>query len=410
MILQNCKINGKIDAKPSKSIFQRLLALSLLSSNPILIDNPSFCDDSIAVLNMIKSIGCDVDTQDNKIRITPGRNNLDLTLNCNESALAIRMFSPILALFENKYKLIAEKTLQKRKLFEIESILSKLGATVKTNFGFPPIQIQGPISAENIILDASDTSQFLTGLLISLPKLDRESIIEVSGLSSKPYIDITIDLISKFGGKIVQDTEDIFICYPSDYTGGRFVCENDWSNAAVFLIAGAIGGTCEVAGLDLDSKQGDKVVVEILRFVGAQVEIKPNSIKVDKSNLNSFEFSAKNHPDLVPNLCVLALNCNGRSKIYDIERLRLKEIDRLEKILRVFNENNLKITYQNNCLEIQGSDYSIDYLNAENDHRFAMVAALLSINNPKPLKVINHQAISKSYPEFWIDFNSIQFC
>ena len=321
MILQNCKINGKIDAKPSKSIFQRLLALSLLSSTPTIISNPSYCDDSLAVLNVITSIGCDVDNQDNQIRIIPGRNNLDLTLNFNESALAIRMFSPILALFENKYELIAEKTLQKRKLFEIESILSKLGATVKTNFGFPPIQIQGPISAENIILDASYTSQFLTGLLISLPKLDKESVIEVSGLSSKPYIDISLDLISKFGGKIVQYAEDIFICYPSDYIGGRFVCENDWSNAAVFLIAGAIGGSCEVAGLDLGSKQGDKVVVDIIRSVGAQVEIKPNSIKVDKSNLNSFEFSARNHPDLVPILCVLALNCNGKSKIYDLERL-----------------------------------------------------------------------------------------
>ncbi len=410
MILQNCKINGKIDAKPSKSIFQRLLALSLLSSNPTIIDNPSLCDDSISVLNMLKLIGCEIANKSNQIIIFPRINNQDLELDCNESALAIRMFSPILALFNNKYKLTAQKTLRKRKLFEIEEVLTKLGAYIETNNGFPPIYIQGPIKSYDIVLDASNTSQFLTGLLISLPKLEQKTKIEVLSQSSKPYVDLTIDLITRFGGKIDCDGNNNYICHPSEYFGGSYYCENDWSNAAVFLIAGAIGGACEINGLDFSSKQGDKVITDLLNEVGALVSVEAKSIKIEKSNLNAFEFSAQNNPDLVPVLCVLALNCKGKSKIYGIERLRFKEIDRLAKIIKILTENNIKYIYKNDFLEIEGSNYSIDSIDTNGDHRFAMVAALLSINNPKPIKIINHQSVSKSYPEFWDDFRKIQRC
>lgn len=410
MILQNCKINGKIDAKPSKSIFQRLLALSLLSENPTTIENSSFCDDSLTVVDFLKTLGCEINQFGNKIEVFPNVINKDSILNCNQSALAIRMFPPILSLFSNKYKLIATKTLQKRQLFGIETTLKQLGVIVQTNNGYPPIQIQGPIKPGVIKLDASFTSQFLTGLLIALPKLDGISQISVENLSSKPYVDITLDLVSKFGGNITVADKNNYICHKSHYLGGKFYCENDWSNAAVFLVAGAIGGRCEVAGLNVDSLQGDKIILDVLSRVGANIAINRNQISVEKSQLQPFEFEAKDNPDLVPILSVLALNCEGKSKIYDVDKLKFKEIDRLEKIIKIFKQNSLKINYENDCLEITGSKYSIEYIDTDGDHRFAMVAALLSINNSKPLKVINHQAITKSYPEFFDDFRKVQTC
>lgn len=410
MTLQNCKINGKIDAKPSKSIFQRLLALSLLSDNPTIIENPSFCDDSITTMNILQSIGCQIIKLDNKIKVIPNIINEDRTLNCNESALAIRMFPPILSLFDNKYILVATKTLTKRPLFEIDYILKQLGAFVQTNNGYPPIQIRGPIKAKNITLDASQTSQFLSGLLIALPRLEHYSEIVAKHLSSKPYVEITLSLVTKFGGNIEVDEHNHFHCMPSRYNGGEFFCENDWSNSAVFLIAGAIGGKCEVVGIDINSVQGDKVIIDILNRVGAKVQINDNSITIEKSELKPFEFWANDFPDLVPFLCILALNCEGKSKIYGVERLKYKETNRLQKIIQIFLENNLNICYENNCLEITGKNYSIEYLDTEGDHRFAMVAALLSINNPKPIKIFNHQAVSKSYPEFFDDFRKIQYC
>ncbi len=410
MILQNCKINGKLDAKPSKSIFQRLLALSFLAESPTIIQNASFCDDSISVLNILNTLGCQIIQLENKIQILPNILDEDFILNCNESALAIRMFSPILSLFDHKYTLIASKTLQKRKLFEIETILGQLGALVRTNAGYPPIQVKGPIKPSIVNLNAYHTSQFLTGLLIALPKLEGTSQITLTNISSKPYVDITIDLVSKFGGNIKLVDSYCYICNHSHYFGSEFYCENDWSNAAVFLIAGAIGGKCEVTSLNVNSKQGDKIILDVLAQVGAKIKFDDNSIIVQKSELKPFEFTAKNYPDLVPILSVLALNCEGKSKIYDVDRLKYKEINRLEKIINIFKQNNLKINYANNCLEINGSNYSFDYIDTDGDHRFAMAAALISINNPKPIKIINHKAITKSYPEFFEDFQKIQDC
>lgn len=410
MILQNCKINGKIDAKPSKSIFQRLIALSLLSQGPTTIQNPSICKDSLTSLNLIKSVGCRVVNLDNQIMILPNIENKDLILNCNESALAIRMFAPVLSLLKNKYTLIAKKTLKRRKLFEIESILTSLGAKIKTKNGFPPITVQGPINSGKIMLDGSYTSQFLSGLLMALPKLNEKSEIVVKSLSSQHYVEITLQIISQFGGYIERTNENSFICHPSNYCGGSYYCENDWSNAAVFLIAGAIGGKCEVSGLDLNSKQGDKVIIEILKSVGAEIDISQNSIIIGKKNLKSFEFDAKNNPDLVPALSALALNCEGKSYIYNVDRLKYKEINRLEKIIKIFKDNNLGIEYENDCLIIKGNKYNIEIINSDGDHRFAMVGALLSINNPIPIQVLNHQAVNKSYPEFWNDFRMIQKC
>lgn len=408
MILQNCKIDGKIDAKPSKSIFQRLIALSLLSQTQTIIQNPSYCQDSITALDLIKSIGCSAEILNNQLTISAKIKNKDLILNCGESALAIRMFAPILSILNNKYTLIAQKTLQKRQLFEIESVLKKLGAYVETNNGYPPITIKGPIKSGNIVLEASQTSQFLSGLLIALPYLTEKSEIEVLSLSSKPYVELTLDLISHFGGKIEVVEKNRFICHPSNYNGGNYYCENDWSNAAILLIAGAIGGKCEVFGLDINSNQGDKVIIDILKYVGADIEINKNSIIVRKNNLKRFEFDAKNNPDLIPALSVLALNCEGKSYIYGVDRLKHKEINRLNKILNLFKDNNLEIEYKNDCLIIKGCKYSIEIIDTEGDHRFAMVAALLSINNQIPIKVLNYQAVNKSYPEFWNDFTQIQ--
>lgn len=410
MLVQNCKINGKIDAKPSKSIFQRLLALAMLSSKPTVIENICESDDCQAVLKMLVDLGIIVHKNENYLEIQPASIKNSAKLYSKESGLAIRMFSAILSIFPYTFTIYPNGSMLSRKLFEIEKTLTSLGANVQTNFDLPPIVIKGPIKSGEIQLDASQSSQFLTGLLIALPKLSEKSTINVVSLSSKPYVDITIDLISKFGGKVENREYKQFICYPSEYTGGEFYCENDWSNSSVFLIAGAIGGKCSITGLNLNSFQGDRIILNVLEEVGARIEFCENTIEVVKNNLQPFEFDAQNNPDLVPYLSVLAMNCQGTSKIYNIERLKYKESNRLAKILEILESAGVEYNFNDGLLQISGGNYSIDFVDTSNDHRIAMVAALLSINNPHPIEVKDPYSVNKSYPDFWNDFRKIQLC
>ncbi len=409
MILQNCKIFDKIDAKPSKSIFQRLLALAILSNNPTTIHNVCISDDAYASLKLIEDIGNEIiELGNNSIQIIPHSPNRDSELTCNESGLCIRMFAPILSLFSNKFIIKAEGSLKHRKIDGIESTLNTLGAKIISNNNYPPVEINGPIKSKHISLNYLESSQFLTGLLIALPFLAEKSTINVQKLVSKPYIDLTLHYIKLFGGRIEVENESIFHCHPSIYNGGEFYVENDWTNAATMMIAGAIGGQVQINNISRNSPQGDKVILDLLTEIGTKVIEKDNSILVEKNELNNFEFDATDYPDLVPGLSVLAANCKGLSRITNIDRLKNKESNRVETIINILKSSGIKVEYCDSALTIYGGETNIDLINAQNDHRIAMMAALLSINNKNDIKLIGSESVQKSYPIFWNDFNSLK--
>ncbi len=409
MILQNCKIFGKIDAKPSKSIFQRLLAFAILSKNPTTIHNVCISEDAYASLKLIEDIGNEIiELGNNSIQIIPHSPKRDTVLNCGESGLCIRMFSPILALFPYNFTINAKNTLLKRKNDGIQETLTSLGASVETNNNYPPINITGSIKPGNIKFSNLDSSQFLSGLLIALPYLNSASSITISNIVSKPFLDITLHYSKLFGGKVEFDGENHFTCYPSAYFGGEFYVENDWTNAATMLIAGAIGGQVQINNISSNSPQGDKVILDLLTEIGAKVIEQGNSILVEQNELKNFEFDATDYPDLVPGLSVLAANCKGLSRINNIDRLKNKETNRVETIINILQNSGIKVEYYDSALKIYGGETNIDLINAQNDHRIAMMAALLSINNKNDIQLIGFDSVAKSYPTFWHDFNFLK--
>ncbi len=406
MKLSKTKISGEITAVPSKSIAQRLYCLSLLSNDTTEIFNPSFSNDSLTMKTIITKLGCQIIENPKFETIYPAKISEDAQINCNESALCARILSPILSIFPYKFEIIGNGTLINRPMNDLEQ-LQQLNAKIKTNSGKLPIQIEGPISSGEIYLDLSLSSQFLSGLLIALPKLENPSKITVNNFVSRPYIDLTMDLTKQFGGNIKLIDENVFEIYPSQYKGGKFKIEGDWSSAIFFLIAGAIAGDCSVYGLNQNSLQSDKVIIEILKQVGSNIILTNEFISIQKNNLNSFEFDAKDAPDLVPLLSVLAANCKGESKIYNVERLVFKESDRLNTMILNLRNFGVKANYENQTLKIVGSKIQGGTFITNNDHRLAMAGALLSLTAENDTIIDSPTCVAKSYPSFWLDFQKV---
>lgn len=403
------EINGILSAPSSKSMMIRATAAALLCKEGSQIFNPSFCDDAMAGLGIIEALGAQVEKEDQVITIKTGQGSQETVLDCNESGLCMRMFTPIAALGEKKLKVTGTGSLKTRPMGMMETPLEQLGVTCKTDNGFPPIQIRGPIRGGKIKIDGSLSSQFITGLLFALPLCQNDSDLVINNLKSKPYVAMTLDLLEEFGISICseKDYTRFFINGGQAYKKNSYEVEGDWSGAAFLLTAGAIGGKIEVDKLSHNSLQADKKIIEVLESAGASVSIRKNMVFIESNRLDSFDFDASECPDLFPPLTALACCCSGRSRIAGIERLRHKESDRASVLLSEFRKIGAKIHINGNRMEIEGKRLQGGIIDSHNDHRIAMAGAVAAISSELGVRIRNWQAVSKSYPRFFDDLKSI---
>jgi 3-phosphoshikimate 1-carboxyvinyltransferase len=328
-IVSPSAIKGSIKAPASKSMTQRAIAAALLAGGESTIINPSYCDDSLAAMSIAAGLGARVKPGNEEMTITGGEELKEHKLNCGESGLAIRMFSPIAALYPEEIFITGAGSLKKRPMSMIGDALRQFGVTCTTNDGYLPLTIKGPLSGGECEIDGSISSQLLTGLLMALPVTANGSLIKVNDLKSRPYIDMTLQVLEKFGIKVINNNYSQFIIPGNQkYRAGRFVVESDWSGGAFLLVAGAIAGEVIVHGLRNDSRQSDKAILTALDRAGAKMDITEDSITVSRSALKAFEFDSTESPDLFPPLVVLASYCKGVSGIWGVKRLIYKESDR----------------------------------------------------------------------------------
>lgn len=404
------EVDGEILAPPSKSMMIRVTAACLLSRGETRVSNPSFCDDGLAALNIIKSLGADVANLDQDLIISGGLDNLRLPfLNCRESGLCIRMFAPIAALWGEKIILYGSGSLVNRPVDMMEVPLSHLGCYCRTYNGRMPVQIKGPIKGGKIRVEGSQSSQFLTGLLMSLPLCEDDSEIMVSHLQSKPYIAMTLSLLSDFGIDIAyeKDVRRFFIKGAQQYHNKTYRVEGDWSGASFFLVAAALGGCIKVHNLSHRSDQADKKILDVLDQVGAKTEIGDNTVTVEKASLNAFKFDATQCPDLFPPLTTLACFCEGKSEIHGVKRLGIKESNRGEALLTEFREIKARLAIEGNKMVVHGNSLEGGSMHAHGDHRIAMAAAVAGTQTRIGVKINDWTCISKSYPQFFEDLDSI---
>ena len=387
---------------------QRALAIASTLKHDLKIVNPSECDDSNALLSALDSIGFSITRLANAILISPPSKEKALyKLNFNESGLGIRMMAPVLALRAQTFILNGEGSLLNRPMDFIEKGLQQLQVNISTQRNKLPIRLVGPMKNGNIEIDGSISSQFLTGLLLALPLLNNTSYVKVDALKSIPYIDMTIDIMEKFGVYVENDNYEVFtINGNQNYALKEYTIEGDWSSASFHLVGAAISGELLIKGIYEHSKQADLRIVEALRKAGVHVEFLNNGVLVKKKELYAFEFDATHCPDLFPALAILAVACQGQSKIKGVHRLLHKESNRSQSILKVLTKlgANIQLEEINDVFLIHGGTLQGGTIDSHNDHRIAMMAAIASLIATQPIEIENPTCVNKSYPNFYKDF------
>ena len=406
--LEPSTIKGTIKAPASKSMTQRAIAAALLADGESTIHNPSYCDDSLAAMSIAVGLGARVEPMVNELKIIGSATLKESKLNCGESGLAIRMFSPIVALYPAEITMVGANSLKKRPMIMIEEALNQLGVKCKSSAGFLPLTIQGPIVGGRCEIDGSVSSQLLTGLLMALPLASKNSEIKVKNLKSKPYIDMTIQLLNSFGITIENSNYNLFkISGNQKYTPNIYIVEGDWSGGAFLLVAGAINGKLIIKGLRRDSKQSDMSILNALEMADARMIIGDDQIEISKSELKAFEFNATQSPDLFPPLVALASYCKGISTIKGVSRLIYKESNRAETLKEEFGKMNIKIEINDDLMYVTGGQPQSARVESHEDHRIAMAVAVAALGATGRLSIRDSQCVAKSYPGFFDDLKNL---
>jgi 3-phosphoshikimate 1-carboxyvinyltransferase len=403
-IIAPSKVKGTVKAPSSKSMTQRAIAAGLLAKGETQIINPSYCDDCLAAMGIAVGLGAKVEPGTGEMKITGTGVLKEPKLNCGESGLAIRMFSPIASLFPSEIIITGSGSLKKRPMSMIEDALRQFGVTCSSTDGFLPLIINGPLKGGKCEIDGSISSQLLTGLLMALPVAEKDSEIRVLNLKSKPYIDMTLQVLEKFGIKIQSTGHEIFrIVAKQEYRSCRFEVESDWSGGAFLLVAGAISGSIMVEGLRPDSRQSDKAILTALDKAGVRVSIHEKQIGTTGSDLKAFEFDATESPDLFPPLVALASYCKGITGIKGVSRLVHKESNRAMALIEEFAKMNIKIEINDDYMLITGGKVSGAHINSHDDHRIAMAAAIAGLKASDKVYIKDSHCVTKSYPGFFDD-------
>jgi 3-phosphoshikimate 1-carboxyvinyltransferase len=349
-----------------------------------------------------------VEPQVNELKITGSAVLKEPKLNCGESGLAMRMFSPIAALYPVEITMAGANSLKKRPMFMIEEALSQLGVKCSSKAGFPPLTIHGPIKGGRCEIDGSVSSQLLTGLLMALPLAIKDSVVKVNNLKSKPYIDMTIQILKSFGITIHNvDYTTFQIPGNQKYTPYNYTVEGDWSGGAFLLVAGAINGQLQVQGLSTLSKQSDMAIIDALGKAGAKIKKSENQIDISKSTLKAFDFDATESPDLFPPLVALASYCEGISTIKGVSRLIYKESDRASALKAEFGKLKINIEVKDDVMSVTGGQPQGAHVESHDDHRIAMAVAVAALGSKGRVFIRDSQCVAKSYPDFFDDLRNL---
>ncbi|MCQ2081923.1 MAG: 3-phosphoshikimate 1-carboxyvinyltransferase [Lachnospiraceae bacterium] len=407
--IDNKKLNTTAIA--SKSYVHRLLIGAALSSKPSYIFSNIISKDMEATVNCLNALGADIEIEADGFNVKSGVSKQDIVnLDCNESGSTARFMLPLAAFLSNESTMTGHGKLPERPFGPLTKALGAHGVTCSSEF--LPITTKGELKAGDYELPGNISSQYITGLLIVLPLLDGDSkIIITTELESKGYIDITLDVLKQFGIEIEFKDNIFYIKGNQTYEGDeKIYAEGDWSNSGFLLGLGAIDGEVTLKGLNPDSLQGDRGILDILKVFGADVRISKNEITVAKRELHGVDIDASQIPDLVPALALIAAFADSDSRFRHVERLRIKESDRIETIketLKAFSREAVcEKTADGEDLIVKADANSINELkdivvNSFNDHRIVMAAVLGAWGSNKEIEIDGSEAINKSFPGFF---------
>ncbi len=413
--IQPSQLSGLIQAPASKSSMQRACAAALVTKGKSVIKNPGHSNDDKAAMDIVQRLGAELVINDEELIInSKGVHPVSNEINCGESGLSIRMFTPLVALSEKQITINGSGSLATRPMDFFDEVLPQLNIKVQSKNGKLPLMIQGPVVPKNITVDGSLSSQFLTGLLMAYAAADAKDVsITVNNLKSRPYIDLTLNVMKQFGLNVPENKSyESFYFAPTDHSplttdasvlrSHAYTVEGDWSGGAFLLVAGAIAGNITVKGLDTFSTQADKAVLQALMDCGAGISIEASQIELRPLPLKAFHFNATDCPDLFPPLVALAACCNGTTSIEGASRLTHKESNRAITLQEEFGKMGIEIILQDDLMLIKGgTGLKGTAVHSHHDHRIAMACAVAGLKADAAMVIHNADAIDKSYPDFY---------
>ncbi len=397
------RVSGQINAPPSKSYAHRYLIASFLSGENCKIQGVGQSKDVFATLNALSGIGLKYTVINGDVTLERKEMEDNPVLDCSESGSTIRFLIPVASALGVKCRFSGSQRLLERPMGDIIDCLNKNGADIDG------LTLNGKLHSGIFTINGGVSSQFITGLLLALPILNGDSKIVVEGNAvSRDYINITLDVLSKFQIKIERTQDGFFVKGNQKYVCPKeMTVEGDYSGCAFLFSMGAIGGDVEVRNLNVNSAQGDKKTLEILEKFGAKITKLDDGYRVSKGNLKGVTIDAEDIPDVVQVLSVVASYAEGKSVFQNVSRLVIKESDRIQGII-----NNLKLAgitceYSDGNLTVYGGKPHGNLFQGDNDHRTVMSATVTALFADGQSTVIGAEAINKSYPSFFKDVRLI---
>lgn len=400
-------LGGSIAAIASKSQAHRLLICAALADRPTTLVCTELSKDIEATAACLRGLGALPDYQDGAYRITPLHYIDNAQCDCGESGSTLRFLLPVAAALGTKTTFLLHGRLPERPLSPLWEELEAHGCMLCRPTP-DTVRCEGKLTGGAYRMAGNISSQFISGLLFALPLTGEEcDIMLTSPLESADYIRMTLAALKAFGITVEEQETGWHIPAGQRYRSiGKATVEGDWSNAAFWLCAGAISKEVTVSGLNADSAQGDKQIAPLLARFGAEVLWKQDAVTVRPQRLRAIEIDARDIPDLVPPLALVAACAEGTTRIYGAERLKIKESDRLQTVADTLRALGGQVEILPDGLLIHGTKLTGGTVDSQNDHRIAMLAAVASSVCPVTLR--GAEAVNKSYPRFWADFAAMQ--
>ncbi|MBG38899.1 MAG: 3-phosphoshikimate 1-carboxyvinyltransferase [Cryomorphaceae bacterium] len=400
--IEQSRLSGALYIPASKSDAQRAILAASLCEGKSEIHNIGTCDDVRTMLACVKQIGATVFENKNSVSITGvSRFPQKASFNCGESGLTFRLIAAICSVNEGVYHLDGKGSLLERNHDFIDKFGIEHGIKIQSKNGKLPYIIRGRFSGKTIVIDSSQTSQFLSGLLMGLPMLKRDVKLTAVNLKSSPYVDMTIDTLQKFGLDIGIDQGYVFtIKSDMKYEPTRYFVEGDWSAASYWFIAAALGHEIKIKGLNTQSLQADRRLIDLFTD---NIYDQKGTYKLGKCPLISFDFDATNCPDLFPALVSYAVFCEGVSRIKGVHRLLNKESNRIQTLLSEFTKIGAELRVEDDVLFVRKGELYSSSVHAHGDHRIAMCLAIVGLQLKHGIAISDAEAVDKSYPDFWRD-------
>jgi 3-phosphoshikimate 1-carboxyvinyltransferase len=401
---------GTVSSPSSKSYGHRALIALSLSKGKGTVYNVDLSQDIMATLKCLEDLGVDffIKGKDIFIDATDFGHRRDRVLKPEESGSTLRFFIPITLLFDEVYEFRGKTGLLRRPLTVYEELFKDLDIMIYRD-SLESLVVKGKLESGDFSMRGDVSSQFISGLLMVLPLLSGDSSLTVTGdFQSEGYVNMTVKVMKDFGVELYREENTFFVKGNQKYQAMDYMVEGDYSQAAYFMAAGALGGDVTVLELNTASIQGDMEIVSLLRKMGASIDSVENGYQIKKSKLKAIDIDISEIPDLTPILAVLLSLSEGTGRLTNGDRLRYKESDRIKSTVALINSLGGEALEEDSTIIIQGKELlNGGHVYSYNDHRIVMAAAIASLKTKEKVSIEGYEAVNKSYPDFFEDLQSI---